>query len=283
MPVQIRSTAPRSTLRPLTMRLVSLNVALFEANNKLLSTFLHEQNADFVCLQEVTRGLEDSVIKDYESKDIVDKATSGLPYFFFGPNSIMGDFQQKNFHGKELYVFKFGGLMEFGNYTKSKHKITKAQNVFVQNHFTYNTDNSKWPDEDYRAVLVTDHVFDGKKLRILNYHGVWTRNKMGTEKSIAANRIIRDLALQAEGEVIICGDFNLFPDTPSMKLLDDKFESLVDTYKIQTTRPASNELSQHKRNVVDYVLISKGINVKNFKVLDSDVSDHLPLILDFEL
>lgn len=285
MPVQIRSTAHEGRLIKvnfLPMKLLSLNVALFEANNKLLSPFLHEQNADFVCLQEITRGLEDTVLEDYISKEIVDQSTQNLKYFFFGPNSVMGDFEQKNFHGKKVYRFKFGGLMEFGNYTKSQFKIIKAQNVFVQNHFTYTPDHSKWPDEDYRAVLVTDHMINGKKLRILNYHGVWTRNKRGTEKSITANKIINELALQAEGEVIICGDFNLFPDTPSMKIFENNFTSLVDVYKIKTTRPQANELSNLERNVVDYILVSKGIDVKDFQVVDSNVSDHLPLVLDFE-
>jgi endonuclease/exonuclease/phosphatase family metal-dependent hydrolase len=265
------------------MKLLSLNVALFEANNHLLSQFLHEQKADFVCLQEITKGLQSSVNDAYISKDVVDQATPELTHFFFGPNSVMGDFEQKNFHGKEIYRFEFGGLMEFGNYTKSRYSIVKAQNVFVQNHYTYTTDRSNWPDEDYRGVLVTDHVIHGKKLRILNYHGVWTRHKQGNEMSLKANKMINDLALQAQGEVIICGDFNLFPDTPSMKVFENNFHSLVDIHDIKTTRPSTNELNDTKRNVVDYILVSKGIEVKKFEVVDSPVSDHLPLILDFGL
>ena len=265
------------------MKLLSLNVALFEANNHLLSKFLQDQKADFVCLQEISRGLESSVNDEYISKDAVDFTTSELKYFFYGPCSVMGDFEQKNFHGKEVFRFEFGGLLEFGNYTKSKYKITKGQNVFVQNCFTYATDASKWPEEDYRAVLVTDHVIHGKKLRIMNYHGVWTRNKLGNAKSLIANKMINDLALQAEGEVILCGDFNLFPDTPSMKLFENNLTSLVDKFNIKTTRPTTNELHNAKRNVVDYMWVSKGIQVKKFEVIDTDISDHLPLILDFEV
>jgi endonuclease/exonuclease/phosphatase family metal-dependent hydrolase len=265
------------------MKLLCLNVALFETNNKLLLPFIRDQYADFVCFQEISRALEALVFEDYVSKNVIDRATQDLQYFFFGPNSVMGDFEQKDFHGKELYTCEFGGLMEFGNYTKAKYKMVKAQNVFIQNHFTYAADKSNWPDEDYRAVLVSDHIVNGKKLRILNYHGVWTRNKLGNKKSLAANKIISDLALQAEGEVIICGDFNLFPDTPSMKLFEKNFISLVDTYNIKTTRPATNELHGSKRNVVDYIWVSKGIQVNTFEVINTDVSDHLPLILDFEL
>ena len=265
------------------MKLVSLNVALFEANNHLLTPFLIEQNADFLCLQEITRALEKTVKEEYVTKEVVDNTTPQLSHFFFGPNSIMGNFEQKDFHGKKLYQFEFGGLMEFGNYTKSRYKIVKAQNIFVQNHFTYATDRSQWPDEDYRAVLVTDYLISKKKLRILNYHGVWTRNKLGNEMSLKANTIINNLALEAEGEVIICGDFNLFPETPSMNLLNKNFISLVDKYNIKTTRPVTNELNSSKRNVVDYIWVSKGIQVKEFKVLDSSISDHLPLVLDFKL
>jgi len=266
------------------MKLLCLNVALFEANNDLLHTFISEQNPDFICLQEITRALQKTVKKDYITKEVIDQATPQLDFFFYGPNSVMGNFEQKNFHGKDIYRFEFGGLMEFGNYTKSRYIIVKAQNVFVQNCFTYSIDQSKWPDEDYRAVLVTDHVINGKKLRILNYHGVWTRNKMGTEKSMTANNIIKKLALQAEGEVIICGDFNLFPDTPSMKMFEGDFISLGDTYNIKTTRPPSNELhAESKRNVVDYIWVSKGIKVEDFQVVESNVSDHLPLVLNFGL
>lgn len=76
----------------------------------------------------------------------------------------MGNFEQKNFHGKELYTCEFGGLMEFGNYTKSQYNFTKAQNVFVQNCFTYSEDKSNWPDEDYRSVSVVDFDVEGKSL-----------------------------------------------------------------------------------------------------------------------
>lgn len=270
------------SLSPL-MKLISLNTALFISNNKHVRALLEKEGADFVCLQEVARGLENGVDPKFVSKEVIDSSTPHLTSFFFGPLVVMNGMQQKNFHGKELFDFQFGGFVEYGNYTRSRFKIMHGENVFVQSNFAYRTDFSMWPDEDHRAVLITDHDVHGKKLRILNYHGIWTRNKQGNSKTLEANKKIVELAKNAPGEVIICGDFNLFPDTPSMKQLSEKFESLVDTYHIKTTRPASNELSSEKRNVVDYVWVSSGIKVKNFAVLDSDISDHLPLICEFEL
>ena len=264
------------------MKLVSLNVAVFQANNKHLFKFFQEQNADFICLQEISRGLEDSVDKNYITIDPVNKATTSLKYFFYGPNTVFSEFKVSNYHDT-LFSFAFGGQLEFGNYTKSKFEILKAQNIFIENHFTYSHDRSGWPEEDYRAVLVTDHEVNGKKLRILNYHGIWTRNKLGNKKTLKGNKIINYLALQAEGEVIICGDFNLLPHTPSMKLFEKNFVSLVDKFGIKRTRPKSNELNHLKRNVVDYIWVSRGVKIKKFEAPDVEISDHLPLILDFDL
>ncbi len=95
--------------------------------------------------------------------------------------------------------------------------------------------------------------------------------------------MILHLAKKVTYPTIITGDFNLFPDTESMRVFQNNFVSLVDTHNIQTTRPESNELSNLKRNVVDYIMVSKGITVNSFAVLDSNVSDHLPLVLDFEI
>lgn len=263
------------------MKLISLNVALFEANNSKLVKFLQEQKADIVCLQEVVRETEKTVIRDFVSKEPIDSATSDFRYSFFGPNSVMDKFEMKDFHGRENFSFDLGGMAEMGNYIKSKYKIIKCQTIFLENHFTYTTDHSKWPEEDYRSVLVADLEIGEKQMRILNYHGIWTRGKLGNEKSLEACKRINDLALEAKGEVIISGDFNLFPDTPSMRVFEKNFVSLVDRYKIKSTRPTSNELSGLARNVVDYIWVSKGVKVMNFQVIESDVSDHLPLVLEF--
>ena len=131
--------------------------------------------------------------------------------------------------------------------------------------------------------MVTDLIIDEKPLRILNYHGIWTRGKLGNKKTLAACKKINALALEAKGKVVICGDFNLFPDTPSMKLFETNFISLVDQFKIKTTRPNANELNNLDRNVVDYIFVSRGVKVNKFEVIQLDVSDHLPLVLNFEI
>lgn len=265
------------------MKLISLNVAVFEKNNPQLRDFFKRYPSDFVCLQEVTKKVGDDAIEDYLSKDPIDDSTKELEYSFFGPLWIKKGFSMNNFHGKEKFEFSYGGNIEFGNYVKSKYEVTKGQNIFVQGQFTYATDWSYWPEEDYRAVQVVDILIaKNYKLRLLNYHGIWTQHKQGNDLTLDACKKIEKLASEVDYPVIISGDFNLFPDTPSIKVFEKRFINLPNKYNVKTTRPASNELSGKERNVVDYIFVSKNIRVNKFEVIESDVSDHLPLLLDFD-
>ncbi|HYK08653.1 MAG TPA: endonuclease/exonuclease/phosphatase family protein [Candidatus Eisenbacteria bacterium] len=268
------------------IKLLCLNVSLFDDNNAKLAKFLKEEKPDIVCLQEVSRKVDDSAYDEFISKDFVDTATTHLPFSSYAPNWSLKDFWQKNFHGKELFEHDFGGIVEYGNYTKSKFSITSKKSVFVQGKYEYITDweeFAKHPGEESRNVLVVDLQIDGQNVRILNYHGIWSRDKRGTSRTEAASTMLLQLAREVDYPTILCGDFNLFPDTKSMQMLNEKFVSLVDEYKITHTRPQSNELSSEKRNVVDYMLVTNDIIIDSFTVLDSDVSDHLPLVLEFRV
>ncbi len=265
------------------MKLVSLNVALFEKNNDALLDFLATEQPDILCLQEVTKRLDEHAIPDYISKEAIDRATPQLNYGFFAPIWALSSFEQTQFHGKEHFSFELGGMAEFGNYVKSAFPICKAENIFVQNHFSYVTDWSHWPKEDYRAFIVADLQLPETKVRIITYHGIWSRDKQGTPLTKQACERIREIATAVAYPCIICGDFNLFPDTESISVLSDTFTSLVDSYNIDTTRPASNELHHQQRNVVDYIFVSHGIHTVDFSVPNIEVSDHLPLILEFEV
>lgn len=133
-----------------------------------------------------------------------------------------------------------------------------------------------------RMVQIVDlEINNLQQLRIINYHGIWSKDKQGTEETRSVSQKLLKFSEQVTYPMIICGDLNLFPDSESVKILNKAFTSLVDKYKITRTRPKSNELSSAKRNVVDYIFISQGIKETNIKVIDSDVSDHFPLLLEF--
>ena len=82
---------------------------------------------------------------------------------------------------------------------------------------------------------------------------------------------------------IIVGDFNLFPETKSIGILNKEFKNLIDEYKIKSTRPTFDDGTDKGNNVVDYIFVNDKIKVNEFGVINTNISDHLPLILDFDI
>ena len=83
--------------------------------------------------------------------------------------------------------------------------------------------------------------------------------------------------------MILCGDFNLRPDTQSMTILETKMRNLIKEFGIKTTRnELYADLKVFNDYFADYVLVSPGIKVQNFQVPYVLASDHLPMILEFD-
>jgi endonuclease/exonuclease/phosphatase family metal-dependent hydrolase len=78
---------------------------------------------------------------------------------------------------------------------------------------------------------------------------------------------------------ILCGDLNLKPDTQSLKILEEGMVNQIAINNIKSTR--SVQYYPKAERFADYIFISKDIHVNSFKVLPDEVSDHLPLFLDF--
>jgi endonuclease/exonuclease/phosphatase family metal-dependent hydrolase len=267
------------------MNLLSLNVALFEKNNHTLKSFLKSHPVDIACFQEVAQRTDNTANPEYDSLYAIDTATKSFPHHFYAPVMSLEKFATQGFHGEKDFSIHFGGYLNFGLYTKSKFPITYGKLTFTEKQLSRISHTDNWPKEQCRAAQVSDLLLENNQpLRVINYHGHWTKDKIDTPESLKASDILIQLAQEANYPVIICGDFNLFPHTKSIQKLSQLFTNLSDTYHIQTTRPQSNELSKSaKRNVVDYIFTSPSIHINDFVVPNSDISDHLPLILDFDI
>ena len=78
----------------------------------------------------------------------------------------------------------------------------------------------------------------------------------------------------------MCGDFNLLPSTESIKMFEDfDLINLIKENNIISTRTS---FYKKEEKFADYVFVSKGIKVNEFKVLIDEISDHSPLLIDFE-
>lgn len=131
-----------------------------------------------------------------------------------------------------------------------------------------------------RTVLHIKIELDGKPYSILNFHGFWHDGpKTDSPETITQSQNIIKLLNSIKGRKILCGDMNLDLDTKSIKLIESAgMRNLVKEYGISSTRTS---YFKYDGKFADYIFISEGIEVDDFKVLQEEVSDHSPLYIDF--
>jgi hypothetical protein len=131
-------------------------------------------------------------------------------------------------------------------------------------------------------------LYENKKLWILNIHGYYAGSGFGkhdTPERLLQSQGIIAFMHQLDGNIILGGDFNLNPDTESIKMLEDfGLRNLIKEYNIPSTRTSFYAEEKRKKwPHADYVFVSPGIKVKSFEVdTDSLVSDHAPMFLEIE-
>jgi len=262
------------------MKLISFNIGIKIDNSKEVGKFIKSQKPDLVAFQEIVRHFDKSVFDIYKSKYHIEEIIRKiLPYSFFGPQWIT-DAMRKN--GKMHR--DFNGFVEQGNEVLSKFPIISATNEHYYKNYSLELEWANFHTEDHpRSVQIVELKVNDKKLQILNLHGVYSRDKKDSERTIAQCKYILDAAKRKNTPTIIVGDFNLFPNTKSIKILSKEFRNLIEEYKITSTRPKFNDGTDNGENTVDFIFVSDKIKVNNFEVLKTDISDHFPLILDFDI
>jgi hypothetical protein len=124
-----------------------------------------------------------------------------------------------------------------------------------------------------------------------NVHGkAIPGTKIDTPVRIKQSEKIINFFKNKNGLKIVGGDFNLNPDTQSIKMFEKAgYRNLVREFKIKATRNKiswkqfQNEPGFVKQYFADYVFVSSDVKVISFKVPYMEISNHLPQILECEL
>ncbi len=136
---------------------------------------------------------------------------------------------------------------------------------------------------DHNRKMQWIHIKHGRKdVMIMNVHGHWSANdKSDNANRLEQSKIISEF-IKNSGPVpkILVGDFNLLPDTESIKMIEGHFTNLITKYNIPTTR---TELYKGDDKHADYAFVSDEILVEGFEALPDVVSDHVPLALQFDV
>lgn len=241
------------------MVIVTLNMWAGKVGPKL-RTFFQKYSAtvDIFCLQEVFSSRQSVNGTDTNDQIFLEDIAEALPEFnyYFDESQSMGE-------GLAIFIRNTKDVTEHGN-----EFVYRWKNSLVEN-------DGRTLGRNIQHLVIREN---GQNYYIANFHGLWT----GTGKEDTPERIQQSLKVQniinsrGEETKILVGDFNLHPDTKSLKKIEQSMNNIVTKYEVKTTRPKSFL----QLETPDYIFLSPNIVEKRFEVLDDEVSDHLALLIE---
>lgn len=246
---------------------MQLNLWMGKLTSQALKLIEQEQ-PDIICLQEVSKSAEgqaevnmpDGIFNCYE---MVMRQT-GYEHGFFSPTLSMS-------------VSGIG--VDFGNAIISKYPLSDQKTVFVYGEYDADPDVTVTAPNIRNMQIATMSLGD-KSFTLSNHHGYWEKNPMGSDTTVQALQKVVDELRTAAVPLVFAGDLNVQPESPAMRVFDDFLEDLTDTYKLETTL---SQLGRAKNVACDHIMVTPDVRVKDFRACDELVSDHLALILEFDI
>jgi endonuclease/exonuclease/phosphatase family metal-dependent hydrolase len=243
------------------MRLISLNIWGGHVRNPLLEFVASQQKVDIFCFQEVYKDAKHKISDDDRvvSLDIFSELHALLPEHqgFFKP--VVG-----HSYGIGMFVKKGIEVLEEGS-------------LVIHENPNY---RGKGPTHSRNLQWAKCRIGDREHF-IVNVHGLWNgKGKTDCPERIQQSQRIRTFLDSILPTKIVCGDFNLRPDTQSVKIIEQGMKNLIQDYNIASTRTSLYEKAE---KFADYIFTSLDLNIHAFEVLKDEVSDHAPLFLEFDL
>ncbi len=259
------------------MKIVSLNT-WGGRRQELVIEFIkqHAETTDVFCFQEVNRTaphhehLADRAQSDFWFKDLTEALPDFEPYFaacLEGFNWRPVEFDAEL--GNALFVRKGLAVLEDGHTF-----VHRERNQYDMPDFL----KGDW----FTLPRLVQYVrLEG--VTIFNFHGLWHLTGKGDMPSrIEQSKKIREVMDRFPGKKILCGDFNLNIDSKSLNIIEEDMRNLIKEFNIKTTRSAELYPKIKEMPYADYTIVSPDVEVKHFEVPNLDISDHLPMILEFK-
>lgn len=238
------------------MKLITLNTWGGRINKPLLEFIKNNDDVDIFCFQEMNDNASaETVDSPEEDKNLFSHIQDILPEFtgYFSPQ-VPGT-------GHAIFV-------------KNEIKVEKIElyPILAEEEIIH------MPDP-FPRILQSVHL---NNLSLYNFHGVPKADKKDTPVRDIQTKRVLDIVNKDTNPKIIVGDFNLNPDTKAIAAFESIFANQMMQSAYVTTRSRFYEKIQ-EFPFADYIFTSPEIKVSEFKVLSDEVSDHLPLSLNFEI
>lgn len=168
-------------------------------------------------------------------------------------------------------------------FIKNEVKVTASKNFFISGDKKLKNLKKDFSNLPTPLQYISLN-FNGKDLTIFNFHGSpMPSDKLDSEKRLIEARKTIEIISKKKGAKILVGDFNLLPQTQCIKIYESFLKNLIKEFNIEKTRSKLSPFygKPDFQAFADFTFISDEIKVKNFEVPDVEISDHLPMILEF--
>ena len=241
------------------LTVISYNIHHGEGIDKVvdlqrIADLIKSNNADFVGLQEVDRGVERT-----SKIDIVDSLAklTGMYYSFY---------KNINYQGGK-----------YGNAILSRYKIICDTNLY------YNMIR----EGEQRGLLQIEVKINSDTVIFMNTHIDYREDD--TERLLNVGELIQTSLKFTKYPIIVCGDFNDVPTSRTIKKMREYFTDVFLALNKDSVKTFPTEAPDKK---IDYIFIldknldinkSNTLKIINAQVIQSIASDHLPIMAQFEI
>lgn len=250
----------------MTIKLLQWNVWYKEDPQKIVN-LIKQHNPDIICAQEL--------IQHFQTKPEIDTAKQiareiGYQYYFH-------------------YADRWTNRSE--KETQGNAIFSKLPIISTNHHFLHlpKTDPINATEEGRVLVEITVNLA-GKELTLGTTHLSFTPFfEMTAHRRKEAKNLVKYLATQISAPYVFTGDLNATPDSflvkELAKLAAFKSAGPDPSVKTWTTKPFSKQgfVADELNWRLDYVFVTQDLKVKQTEVISTDVSDHLPVLVELEL
>jgi len=242
-------------------KLVSLNVWEGHIHDPLVNFIKSNQEVDIFCLQEVYHNAPHKISTDDKEVTL----------------NIFSEIQKLLPEHEGYFVPIVSGMYGMGMFVRKNIEVVAHGETRIHENQAY---IGRGPTHR-RSLQWAKCKYQGNTFYVLNIHGLWNgKGKSDSPARIVQSKKIKKFIDSLDHPMILCGDFNLRPNTQSMKIVESGMRNLITLHHVSSTRTS---FYPKKERFADYILTSPGFTVNSFKVLPDEVSDHSALYLDFDL
>ena len=222
------------------------------------------KEVDIFCFQEVYHNAHEKNPDIWEGAnfDLLNDLIKALPEYNYYYHPHLDDFW-----GLALFIKKEYAVKDHGEVFVHKYK----------NH-DYGKERLGYTAKNIQYITLENASND--ILTVINFHGLWNGQGNTEERLLQSQKII-DFLSTRNGDVVLCGDFNLTPDTESIALLERAgLRNLITEHGITSTRTSFYKKAER---FADYVFVSPSLSITSFGVMPDEVSDHSAMKVVVEL